>query len=350
MNGEILKDMSDILPAPNSSIDIFNSADGSIKVEVRFGSETVWVSQKAMADLFGVTVSNINKHIKNIFDEGELIRESVIEKYSITASDGKNYETSHYNLDVVISVGYRVRSNIGIQFRRWATERLREYMIKGFTMDDERLKNPGGFDYFDELVERIREIRASEKRFYQKVKDIFSQTSSDYDGKSETARMFFKTIQNKMLFATTGKTAAEIVKARADAALPNMGLTSFQGSVVRIKDIVTSKNYLSKNELSELDRIVVMFLDFAEDRARRRKTISMQDWIKQTDLFLDFNEREILEGAGKVSHKQAELHARSEYKTFNAARRMRELEESEKEAEKDFESLVQEVECKKRYI
>ncbi|WP_415715323.1 virulence RhuM family protein [Maridesulfovibrio sp.] len=339
--------MSDILPAPNSSIDIFNSADGSIKVEVRFGEENVWISQKAMADLFRVSVSTISEHLKNIFTDKELAEGAVIRKFRITASDGKEYLTKHYNLDAVISVGYRVRSNIGVQFRRWATERLREFMIKGFTMDDERLKDPGGFDYFDELIERIREIRASEKRFYQKVKDIFSQTSSDYDGSSETARIFFKTIQNKMLFATTGKTAAELIKARADAALPNMGLTSFQGSAVRIKDIVTSKNYLSKVELTELDRLVVMFLDFAEDRARRRKTISMQDWIKQTDLFLDFNEREILEGAGKVSHKQAELHARSEYEVFNATRRERELEVSEKEAEKDFENLIKQVESKK---
>ncbi|MFW5500558.1 MULTISPECIES: virulence RhuM family protein [unclassified Maridesulfovibrio] len=336
--------MSDILAVSNSSIDIFNSADGSIKVQVRFGEETVWMSQRSMADLFGVTVSSINQHLKNIFDEEELIKESVIKKFLITASDGKNYETSHFNLDVVISVGYRVRSNIGIQFRRWATERLREYMIKGFTMDDDRLKNPGGFDYFDELIERIREIRASEKRFYQKVKDIFSQTSSDYDGKSETARMFFKTIQNKMLFATTGKTAAEIIKDRADSALPNMGLTSFQGSVVRIKDIVTSKNYLSKDELSELDRLVVMFLDFAEDRARRRKTISMQDWIKQTDLFLEFNEREVLSGAGSVSHEQAKVHARSEYDLFDTQRRDKEYEISEDEAEKDFEELLKSIE------
>ncbi|WP_419781582.1 virulence RhuM family protein [Maridesulfovibrio sp.] len=335
--------MSDILPAPNSGIDIFNSADGRIRVEVHFGDETVWMSQKAMAELFGVTVSSINQHLKNIFDEEELIAESVIKKFLITASDRKKYETNHYNLDVVISIGYRVRSNIGIQFRRWATERLREYMIKGFTMDDERLKNPGGFDYFDELIERIREIRASEKRFYQKVKDIFSQTSSDYDGRSKTARVFFQSIQNKMLFATTGKTAAELVKSRADSALPNMGLTSFAGSVVRKKDIITSKNYLTEEELKALDRLVVMFLDFAEDRAQRRKSLNMQDWIKQTDLFLDFNEREVLSDSGKVSHKQAEIHASSEYDKYVMQRRAKELEISEAEAEQDFEELVKSI-------
>jgi hypothetical protein len=336
--------MSDNAPAPQSQIDIFPAPDGNIRVEVRFLDETAWLSQKLMAELFQVSVSNINQHLKHIFEESELDESAVVKDYLITATDGKNYNTRFYNLDVIIAVGYRVRSSVGVQFRRWATERLREYMVKGFTMDDERLKNPGGWDYFDELLERIRTIRASEKRFYQKVKDLFSQTSADYDGKSETAQMFFKTIQNKMLFATTGKTAAEIVVERADAALPNMGLTSFKGDVVRKGDVMTSKNYLQQDELTKLDRLVVMFLDYAEDRAEQRQRITMDEWIEMTDRFLTFNERDVLTNAGKVSHKQAEKHAHGEYKTYDDARRQRELKEAEIEAERDFEELVKGIE------
>lgn len=339
--------MNDIVPVPQTGIDIFQSPEGNIRVEVRFLDESVWMSQKLMAELFQVSVPTVNEHLKNVFLEGELAEEAVIRDFRITATDGKQYLTKHYNLEAIIAVGYRVKSPIGTQFRRWATERLKEYMVKGFVMDDERLKDPGGWDYFDELLERIRTIRASEKRFYQKVKDLFSQTSADYDGKSETARTFFKTIQNKMLYATMGKTAAEIVVARANAALPNMGLTSFKGDVVRIGDIVTSKNYLAKDELTALDRLVVMFLDYAEDRAERRQRITMREWMESTDRFLAFNEREVLTNAGSVSHKQAEKHARIEYKTFDDTRRQRELEEAEVEAERDFDELVKEVEGKK---
>lgn len=336
--------MSDNAPAPQSQIDIFPAPDGNIRVEVRFLDETAWLSQKLMAELFQVSIPTINEHLKNLFADGELAEEAVVRNFRITASDGKEYLTKHYSLDAIIAVGYRVRSSVGVQFRRWATERLREYMVKGFTMDDERLKNPGGWDYFDELLERIRTIRASEKRFYQKVKDLFSQTSADYDGKSETAQMFFKTIQNKMLFATTGKTAAEIVVERADAALPNMGLTSFKGDVVRKGDVMTSKNYLQQDELTKLDRLVVMFLDYAEDRAEQRQRITMDEWIEMTDRFLTFNERDVLTNAGKVSHKQAEKHAHGEYKTYDDARRQRELKEAEIEAERDFEELVKGIE------
>jgi len=339
--------MSDNTPAPQSQIDIFPAPDGNIRVEVRFLDETAWLSQKLMAELFQVSVPTINEHLKNLIADGELSEEAVIRNFRITASDGKEYLTKHYNLDAIIAVGYRVRSAVGVQFRRWATERLREYMVKGFTMDDERLMNPGGWDYFDELLERIRTIRASEKRFYQKVKDLFSQTSADYDGKSKTAQMFFKTIQNKMLFATTGKTAAEIVKERANAALPNMGLTSFKGDVVRKGDVVTSKNYLQQDEITKLDRLVVMFLDYAEDRAEQRQRVTMDEWIEMTDRFLAFNEREVLTNAGKVSHKQAQKHAHGEYKAFDDARKQRELEEAEIEAERDFEELVKGIERKK---
>ncbi|WP_272698709.1 virulence RhuM family protein [Desulfovibrio sp. Fe33] len=299
-----------------------------------------------MAELFQVSIPTINEHLKNLFADGELAEGAVVRNFRITASDGKEYLTKHYSLDAIIAVGYRVRSSVGVQFRRWATERLREYMVKGFTMDDERLKNPGGWDYFDELLERIRTIRASEKRFYQKVRDLFSQTSADYDGNSETAQTFFKTIQNKMLFAITGKTAAEIVMTRADAAQPNMGLTSFKGDVVRKGDVVTSKNYLQQDELAKLDRLVTMFLDHAEDRAEKRQRITMQQWVEIADKFLEFNEWEVLTNAGTVSHKQAEKHAHGEYKAFNEARRQRELEEAEIEAERDFEELVKGIERK----
>ena len=338
--------MSNTSPVPKSQIDIFPASGGNVRVEVRFMDDSAWLSQKLMAELFQVSVSTINEHLKNIFTDQELSEEAVIRNFRITAADGKEYLTKHYSLDAIIAVGYRVRSTVGSQFRRWATERLKEYMVKGFAIDDERLMNPGGWDYFDELLERIRTIRASEKRFYQKIKDLFQQTSSDFDGTSETARTFFKTIQNKMLFATTGKTAAEIVVERADASLPNMGLTSFKGDAVRKGDVVTSKNYLEQDELVRLDRLVVMFLDYAEDRAEQRQRITMQEWIEMTDRFLSFNERDVLTNAGSVSHQQAEQHAHSQYRAFDQARRTRELEEAEQEAERDFEELVKGLEKK----
>jgi hypothetical protein len=339
--------MSDTKAAPDSRIEIFNAPDGGVSVKVHVEDQTVWLTQRSMAELYQTTTQNIGMHLKSVYEEGELDEQATCKEYLQVRSEGNreiNRNLKHYSLDAIIAVGYRVRSSVGVQFRRWATERLREYMVKGFTMDDERLKNPGGWDYFDELLERIRTIRASEKRFYQKVKDLFSQTSADYDGKSETAQMFFKTIQNKMLFATTGKTAAEIVVERADAALPNMGLTSFKGDVVRKGDVMTSKNYLQQDELTKLDRLVVMFLDYAEDRAEQRQRITMDEWIEMTDRFLTFNERDVLTNAGKVSHKQAEKHAHGEYKTYDDARRQRELKEAEIEAERDFEELVKGIE------
>lgn len=264
--------MSDDASAPQSRIDIFPASDGNIHVEVRFQDETAWLSQKFMVGLFQVSIPTIKEHLKNLFADVELAEEAVVGDSRITASDGKEYLTQHYSLDAIIAVG--------VQFRRWATEGLRESMVEGFTMDDERLKNPGGWDYFDELLERIRTIRASEKRFYQKVRDLFSQTSADYDGKPESAQTFFKTIQDKMFFAIIGETAAEIVMARADAAQPNMGLTSFKGDVVRKGDVATSKNYLGQDELSKLDRLVAMSLEHAEDRAERRQRITMREWVE----------------------------------------------------------------------
>lgn len=342
--------MSDLTPAPISRIDIFPAPDGGISVKVHVQDQMVWLTQRSMADLYQTSPQNIGMHLKAIYEDGELDETTTCKEYLQVRSEGNreiNRSLKHYSLDAIIAVGYRVRSSVGVQFRKWATERLREFMVKGFTMDDERLMNPGGWDYFDELLERIRAIRASEKRFYQKIKDLFSQTSADYDGHSDSARVFFKTIQNKMLFAITGKTAAEIVVDRADSALPNMGLTSFKGDVVRKGDVVTSKNYLQRDELTKLDRLVTMFLDHAETRAEKRQRITMQEWVEITDRFLEFNEGDVLSNAGKISHKQAEKYAYSEYQAYDGARRQRELEKAENEAERDFEELMKGIEWKK---
>ncbi len=331
--------MPDHLPAPTEIL-IYPAPGGRVRIDVRVQDGTVWLTQRLMAELFQVRVPTVNVHLKRIFRAGELAEEAVIRDFLITAADGKQYLTKHYNLDAIIHVGYRVRSAVGAQFRRWATERLREYLVKGFALDDERLSNPGGLDYFDELLERIREIRASEKRFYQKVRDLFAATSRDYDKGSEAAQAFFSTIQNKMLFAVTGSTAAELVLARADCALPNMGLTSCKGGRVRQADVTVSKNYLGQEELRQLDRLVGMFLDYAEDRAERRAATTMRDWIEATDRFLAFNERRVLEGPGRVSHDRAEQHALEQYGRFDAARRARELEAAEAEAERELEQAV----------
>jgi len=254
---------------------LYQTADGRTRVQCRFEAESIWLTQRLMAELFQKDVRTINEHLKHIFAEGELEEDSVIRKFRITASDGKRYKANHYGLDAILAVGYRVRSQRGVQFRRWATERLSEYLVKGFTMDDERLKNPpelGAPDYFDELLERIRDIRASEKRVYLRVWEILA-LAADYEPAARDTQLFFQTIQNKLHFAATGKTAPELVAERADAARPNMGLTGWRGDVVRKGDVTTAKNYLRDDEIAELNRIVVMFLDFAEDQARRRKQV-----------------------------------------------------------------------------
>ena len=276
-----------------------------------------------MAELFGKDVRTINEHIQNVFAEGELVSDSVIRKFRITAADGKAYETQHYNLDVIISVGYRVKSQRGTQFRIWATQRLREYLVKGFTMDDERLKNPPGkgqVDYFDELLERIRDIRASERRVYLRVREILA-LAADYDATEPETQVFFQTIQNKLHFAATGKTAAELIAERADASQPNMGLTAWHSGVVRKGDVTVAKNYLREDEIEELNRLVVMFLDFAEDQARRRKQIFLQNWLARLHDFLNLNERAILPDSGKVSREAAHQLAEQEYERFAARRR-----------------------------
>ena len=323
------------LPGPASRLLLYTTEDGKRRIEVRLEEESVWLTQAAMGELFQTTKQNISFHLRNIFREAELEEHRVVKEYLTTASDGKNYKMKYYNLEAIIAVGYRVRSHRGTQFRQWATERLREYLVKGFTMDDDRLKaglNIGA-DYFDELLERIRDIRASEKRFYQKIRDIF-KLSIDYDPASGETKEFFKIVQNKLHWAITGKTTAELIAERADASKPNMGLTAWKGAKVRKGDVTIAKNYLNAGEIHELNRIVTMYLDYAEDQANRHRPLHMKDWREKLDAFLKFNEREILSDPGAVSMEVAQTLALEKYAKFNKRRL---LEEAEKEdSEDDF--------------
>lgn len=310
---------------------LYRSPDGQSEIQLRTLEGTVWLSQSEIAVLFDTTKQNVSLHIKNVLADGELLEESVVKEHLTTANDGKSYRTKLYRLEAILAVGYRIRSSRGTQFRQWATTTLQDYLVKGFVINDQRLKDPTGFDYFDELLERIRDIRASEKRFYQKVRDLFAMTSADYDHKSDTAQIFFKTIQNKMLFAVTGRTAAELIVSRADSSKPNMGLTSWKGLKVRKADIATAKNYLNQQEIAELNRITTMFLDFAEDQAQRRKQLVMSAWVHQTDRFLAFNERPVLADSGTVSHDRMESVASQRYAEFDAARRSFQASENDEE-------------------
>ena len=320
---------------------LYRTEDGRAAIQLRTVEGTVWLTQAELAALFETTVQNINLHLKNIFQTNELDAVSVIKESLITAADGKAYLTRLYNLDAVLAVGFRVRSPRGAQFRRWATTTLHDYLIKGFAIDDARMKEPGGLDYFDELLARIRDIRASEKRFYQKVRDLFAQSSVDYDAAAQQAKTFFATIQNKLVFAVTGRIAAELIVARADPAKPNMALNTWKGSRVRKADVTIAKNYLNADESTELNRLTTMFLDFAEDRASRRQQITMADWIDQTDRFLTFNEREVLRHAGRISHDRMESLLHQQFDTFDTRRRAEELAGSEQDAAADLEALTQ---------
>lgn len=322
---------------------LYRTEDGRDVIQLRVVDGTVWLTQAEIAALFDTSKQNVSLHLKNIFDDKELLRISVVKESLTTAADGKAYQTSLYNLDAILAVGYRVRSPRGSQFRRWATTVLREYLTKGFVLDDARLKEPGGLDYFDELLRRIRDIRASEKRFYQKVRDLFAATSVDYDGCADTAKAFFATIQNKLVFAVTGQTAAELIVARADPQKPNMALTSWVGDRVRKTDVTVSKNYLTKEEIESLNRLTTMFLDFAEDRASRRQETRMADWITQTDRFLSFNEREVLQGKGRVSHERMTEIAHNRFDAFDADRRAAEAIAAEREAVEDLTKLEAEA-------
>ena len=319
---------------------IYNTPDGEADIEVRLENESLWMSQQQMKVLFQTTKQNISLHIKNIYQEGELDEEATVKEYLTVQDEGERQvkrPINYYNLDMILSVGYRVRSAVGTHFRKWATERLKEYLVKGFVMNDERLKDPGGWDYFDELLERIRDIRASEKRFYQKIKDIYA-LSADYDPKSNYAQLFFKKVQNKMLWAVTGQTAAELIADRSDPEKPNMGLTSWKGNKVRKQDIDTAKNYLKEGEISELNRIVTMYLDYAEDQAKRRKVMYIKDWEDRLDAFLEFNERDILDHAGRLKASVAKKLASQRYDDFD--RKRKELE-ARKADEETFEELKQ---------
>lgn len=303
---------------------IYQTEDGNTKIDVKLENGTVWMTQKAIAELYQKGASTINEHIKHIYEEGELQEEATIRKKRIVQTEGQRQverEVSFYNLELIIAVGYRVRSHRGTQFRRWATERLNEYLVKGFTMDDERLKDMRNFgqDYFDELLERIRDIRASEKRFYRKITDIYA-TSVDYDPNASMSKEFFATVQNKLHFAIHGHTAAELIAERASAEKDNMGLTSWKGDKVRKADVTVAKNYLTDKELQSLNRIVTMYLDYAEDQAERQSPMYMKDWIEKLNSFLKFNEREILSNAGKISQEVAEKLATAQYEKYNQRR------------------------------
>jgi hypothetical protein len=322
---------------PESELILYQAADGKTKIEVRLLDDTVWLSLNQMTDLFHRDKSVISKHIKNVFEEGELQEPSVVAKFATTASDGKTYQVEHFNLDVIISVGYRVKSHRGTQFRIWATQRLKEYIVKGFALDDERLKKGGG-DHFDELLERIREIRASERNFYQKIKDIYT-TSEDYDPNAEVTLDFFAMAQNKIHWAIHGHTAAELIAERADASKPNMGLTSWSGAKVRKHDVHVAKNYLKKEELELLNLIVNQYLDFAEFQAKTRKRMVMRDWAKKLDDFLRLNDREILTGLGRISSQLAKEKADRQFARFDQERRQVEDAKAAEEFAKEVEAL-----------
>lgn len=306
-----------------SQLLIYQTPDGQTRLEVRLEDETVWLSQKLMAELFQTTQQNISQHIAGIYEEEELSLAATHKKFlSVRQEGGRQVsrEMDHYNLDMIISVGYRVKSHTATRFRQWATARLKEYLIKGFVMDDERLKNPDQpFDYFDELLRRIQDIRTSEKRFYQKITDIYA-TSVDYDPTQQVSIEFFKTVQNKLHWAITGSTAAEIVHQRADSSRPNMGLTTWRGSRPRKQDVSIAKNYLNEEELSALNNLVEQYLVFAEGQAMRRVPMYMQQWVEKLDGFLTLNDRNILNHVGKMSHELALQHANNEYERFHQQR------------------------------
>lgn len=300
---------------------LYTTEDGQTSIKLRAEDGSVWLSQQEMAELFATSKQNISHHVRAILAEAEQ-PEATVKSYLTVQNEGSRSvkrKTLLYSLPMIIAVGLRVRSPRGTQFRQWAARHLEEFLIKGFVMDDARLKDPAGWDYFDELLARIRDIRASEKRFYQKVRDIYA-TAVDYDSKSEAAQLFFKKVQNKMLWAVTGQTAAELIAARADAEAPNMGLTTWRGGRVQQQDVTIAKNYLNDAEMDELNRIVTMYLEFAEDQARRRKSMSMADWSARLDAFLSFNEREVLTHAGKLRAEVAEALALERYEAFNSAR------------------------------
>ncbi len=324
----------------HGNIIIYKDKNGNDNIEVKMQDNTVWLNQEQLVKLYNSSKSNISEHIKHIFDEGELDENSVVRNFRTTASDGKNYNVNYYNLDMIVAVGFRVRSNVGTNFRRWANERLTEYIIKGFTMNDDLLKRAGGGLYFDELLSRIRDIRSSEKVFWRKILDIYA-TSVDYDPRAEITQDFFKTVQNKMHWAAHGHTAAEVIVERADGDKDFMGLTTFSGNGPTLLDAQIAKNYLSDKELDILNRIVSMYLDYAELQAIEQRTMTMNDWVKELNYFLTMNRKDILNGAGKISHEEAMNHAKKEYDKYKdrIALKPSEVELHYLESIKDLEKL-----------
>ena len=312
-----------------SDIIIYNTQDGKASIALMTKDGTVWMNQIQLAKLFATSVPNISMHISNILKDKELEAISVIKYYLTTASDGKDYEVAFYNLDMILAIGFRVRSIRGTQFRIWANTNLKEYLLKGFVMDDERLKNPDGrSNYFDELLARIRDIRASEKRFYQKIRELFA-LSSDYDGSDKSTQMFYAATQNKLLYAITSQTAAEIIVSRANANDPNMALTNWKGSVVRKQDIYIAKNYLSENEIDSLNRYVTVFLETAELRARNKEDITMDFWKENVDRILEFTDQKILQGKGSISHEQMEEIVEKIYENYDSRRKKQDADNAD---------------------
>jgi len=331
----------------DNKIIIYNTDDGKNSVKLFAKDGTVWLNQQRMAELFDTSKQSISYHIVNILKDGELDANSVVKEFLTTAADGKNYNVVFYSLEMILAVGFRVNSKRGVQFRRWANTVLKEFMQKGFVMDDERLKNPDGRpDYYDELLERIRDIRASEKRFYQKVRDLFA-LSNDYDASDKSTQMFFAETQNKLLFATTGKTAAELIVARADANTVNMALTSWKGKIVRKQDIYIAKNYLTEDEIDTLNRLVVIFLETAELQAKGRKDLTMRFWRENIDGIITYNKKNLLMGAGSVSNKQMEMIVEKVYDEFNEKRKKHELEQADKEDLEELKMIENEIKNKK---
>jgi hypothetical protein len=312
---------------------IYQSEDGKTRLNVALEDETLWLSQKQLTELFGKAKGTISEHIKHILEDGELLEHSVVRFFRTTAGDGKSYEVAHYNLDMVLALGYRVRSPIGTRFRQWASAQLKEYIVKGFVLDDERLKNPGkDRDYFDELTRRLQDIRTSERRFYQKITDIYA-TSVDYDATALLTQNFFATVQNKVHYAIHGHTAAELITQRANSAQPNMGLTNWERSRIRKSDVSIAKNYLAEDELQGLNNLTEQYLVFAEGQATRRIAMTMQDWITKLEGFLTLNDRDILQGAGKISAQLAKHHAETEFEKFHVL--------DDARFESDFDKMMQ---------
>jgi hypothetical protein len=337
------------MPNELSKFILYTSNIGNINIQVFIEDDTVWTTQKGMADIFGTSRENVTAHLKNIFQDKELQENSVCKKILHTAADGKKYNTNYYNLDAILSVGYRVNSMQATQFRKWANSVLKEYLIKGFALDDDRLKQGAQLfnkDYFDELLERIREIRASERLFYKKITDIYADCSIDYDKDAEITHEFYATVQNKLHFAIHGHTAAELIYERVNAKKPKMGLTSWEnergGGKILQSDTLTAKNYLNEQEISELNRVVNMYLDYAENQAKRQLPMKMADWVEKLDAFLQFNEYDILKNAGKISKKVAEELAKEEYKKFRVIQ--------DKEFVSDFDKVIEKIKAKNKLL